>query len=233
VEPIKRILFFGGMFTILIAILFELGSIGQFGQNYGLQNMPRPGIGIPYLASLDLLMLYTLVLLSLDELGPLRGLLARAQGMVTFILSLLGLLAMIVMIFSALSLIILMVSMFVAVPFGTLAYLLIWGHFATGAAHLLLAFVMLLKLAGTTFLLLSRPLFLKNFGFLLLLATTLLATLLLQILQSWFPTILVSITDAVGALVIGILAATWLIVFLIGSIPAIINSLRSLATKPS
>lgn len=232
-EPIRRIAFFAGLSAILLAILFELGSIGQLGHNAGLPDMPRPGVGITYLAGLDLLMLYTLILLSLNELGPLRGLLARVQGVVTFILSLIGLLTMIVMIFVALSLITLMVSMLVAVPFGTIAYLAIWGDFETGKAHVLLATVMLFKLIGAGLLLFSRPFFLKNLGFVLLLATTLLGTLLLEILQSWFPVFLVSITDAIGAVIIGVLAAIWLVVFLIGAIPAIINAIRSLVPRTS
>lgn len=229
---VQRICFFAGLLLILVASLIELGSAGQFGHTGG-GNMPRPGLGIPYLASLDLLMVYTLVLLSLDELGPIRAVLARVQGVVTFILCLLGLLVMIAMIFLALSLITLMVSMFVAVPFGTIAYLAIWGNFETGQAHRLLSVVMTFKLFGAGLLLFSRPLFLKNIGFVLLLATTLVCTLLLGILHSWFPRILVSITDSLGAIVIGILAAIWLIVFLIGAIPAIVNAIRSVVPKPS
>ena len=230
-ELTRRILFFLGMFAIVIAVLFELGSVGQLGAQT-MHDMPRPGIGISYLAALDLLLMYTLLLLSVNELGPLRAVLARVQGLVTFILSLLGLLATLVMIYAALELIILMVSLLVAVPFGTLAYLAIWGDFDTGKGHALLAAVMLFKLVGAGLLLCARPLFLKNLGFLLLLTTSLVATLLLMILMSWFPGLLVSITDAIGALVIGVLAAVWLVVFLIGAIPAIVNALRSVARAP-
>ncbi|WP_431267340.1 hypothetical protein [Dankookia sp. P2] len=217
---------------MLLAILLEFGSAGQLGP-VGDGNAPRSGIGIPYLAVLDLLLLYTLLLLSLDLLGPLRALIARVQGVATFLLSLLGLLAVVVMIFLALNLIVLMVTLLLALPFGPVAYLAVWGHFKAGAAQKVLAMAMLFKLVGVGLLLFGRPLLLKNLGFVLMIATTLGCTFLLSILVSWPPVLLVSITDAIGAIVIAILAAVWLVVFLVGAIPAMIRALRSLLPSAS
>jgi len=232
---LQRGLFLLGGVLIIFAILVEFGSmavLGQTGSAAGIPaGMPRPGIGIPYLAVLDLLLLYTLLFFAVDFLPPLRPLVARVQGMVTLVLSLLGLIAMIVMIFLALQLLLLMVSLLVAVPFGTILYLAVWGHFDTHDAAVLLSAVMSLKLSAIVLLLISRPLFLKNIGFMLMIGTSMLCTLVLEILQSWFPFFLVSITDALGGLVIGILTAVWLVVFLIGSLPAILNAIRSVVSS--
>jgi hypothetical protein len=184
-QPVQRVLFFLGCLTILLAILLEFSSLHLLpglGAVAVLKDMPRPGIGISYVAVLDLLLLYTLALLGLDAVAPTRGVVARLQGIVTFILSLLGLLAVIALIFVALNLLALMVSLLLAVPFGTLIYLGLWGDFAIDQARVLLGSIMLLKLIGVALLLLSRPLFLKNKGFMLLMITSVGATFALGFL---------------------------------------------------
>jgi hypothetical protein len=53
-------------------------------------------------------------------------------------------------------------------------------------------------------------------------------TFLLGFLHALPPSFLVSITDAVGGIVAGILAALWMIVFIFGALGAIIRAIRSL-----
>ena len=54
-----------------------------------------------------------------------------------------------------------------------------------------------------------------------LILTSLLATLIIGFLHGLVPAFLVSITDAIAAIVVGILALVWAIWFLLRSIPAV------------
>jgi hypothetical protein len=56
--------------------------------------------------------------------------------------------------------------------------------------------------------------------------TSLLANIVVSFLHGLVPFVLVSILDAVAAIVVGVLAAIWALIKLIGSIPAIIFGLR-------
>lgn len=230
-DQAKLALFFLGAFLILVAVLLEVGSIallGTAGQAVGLREMPRPGLGIAYLGLLDAVLLYTLFVIAADFVPPLRRVLGRLQWLVTFLVSLIGLIATIILIFVAIALLVLMVSLLVAVPFGTLAYFAVWGDFAVGKAKTVLSMLMLLKLGGIVLLLAANLNFLKNKGLVLLFASSVGATFLLGFLHALPPGFLVSITDAIGAIVAAILAAIWMLVFLIGAIPAFVRAVRSL-----
>ena len=52
---------------------------------------------------------------------------AKLQAILTLILSFFLVLGSIVLIFAALAKLLLMVALFFAIPFGTIAYLIIWG----------------------------------------------------------------------------------------------------------
>jgi hypothetical protein len=185
-----------------------------------------PGLGIPYLALIDAALVFTIGLIALSVFIPGR-VTGRVQGVITLIFSIVLLLASLLLTILAFVLLIVMVSLLFAVPFGTIAYLAGFGFFATGAAKAVLAFVMLLKLAFVVCLVISQPRFLQNRGLVLIVLTSLVGTLLVSFLQGLVPSILVSITDAIGAVIVGILAIVWCIVLLIGSIPAIIRALTS------
>ena len=128
---------------------------------------------------------------------------------------------------------VIMVSLFLAVPFGTLAYLALWGFFPVGEAAVLLGLVLLLKLVWAGMLVLAQPRFLQNKGLVLLILTTLLCTVVLEFLHNLVPVILVSIVDDVAALVFAIIAIIWGLVLLIGSIPAIVKAIRVTAALPA
>jgi len=146
---------------------------------------------------------------------------------VSLIVSFLGLIATIVLIFTALALLLVMVTLLLAIPFGTLAYLAVWGHFPTGAAAATLGLIMFLKLAFCVLLLLAEQRFLQNKGLIILTGASLGATWLAGFLIAFPPSILASITDMIAALIFSIVGAVWLLVMLIGSLLAIIASLRT------
>src|SRR5262245_6922511 len=95
---------------------------------------PRPGRGIPALAFIDAL-LWGLVLLQVIALfvpGAVQG---RIQGIGTLIGSIILILVSFFAILLNIALVMVMISLLLATPFGTLAYLAVWGHFSVGAAQ--------------------------------------------------------------------------------------------------
>ncbi len=184
-----------------------------------------PGLGIPYLAVLDVIVLFTVTLVGTALLIPER-VQGRVQGCATFIFALLVILAGIGLAFAAFGLLILMVSLLLSVPFGTLAYLAIYGFFNRGGASVILSLLMMLKLGFAICLVIAQERFFQNTGLVALVLTTLIATVIVSFLQGFPPGVLVSITDAIAALIVAILAIIWAILLLIGSLGSIGNALQ-------
>ncbi len=184
-----------------------------------------PGMGITYMALVDAEVLFTVGLIGAALLVPPR-VQARTQGCVTCVFSVLVILGTIGMIFLALGLLILMISLFLAVPFGTIAYLAVYGFFNRGGASGVLALLMLLKLGMGASLILAQQRFLQNKGLVLLILTSLLCNVIIGFLHGLVPIILVSITDAIGAICVAILAIIWAIFLLIGSVGSILKIIR-------
>jgi hypothetical protein len=188
------------------------------------------GRGIPYLALIDLVALFTVGLMALGLLVPDR-LHARLQGGVTLVAGAALVIVALGLLAAAVAALVTMVTLFFAAPFGTIGYLIVWGFFPRGDAAILLSLLMFLKLVFVVMLILAQPRFLQNKGLVALLATSLLANVVLAVLHGLVPVILVSITDDVGAIVFAAAGLVWGIVLVIGSVPAIVNALR--ASQPS
>jgi polyferredoxin len=224
-------LFFLGGFILLLAVVVELGSVlafGTLGSTSGLTDVPRPGIGVRALVFVDVVLIYTLAMVVINEIPPLRPIFGRIQGILTLILSLIGVIVDIIFIFVTLALLILMVSLLLAAPFGTLLYFATWGDFDTGAVRAVLSLVMALKLAGLGIMVVSNPRLLKDKGLVFAAACSLLVAFLLGFLVAFPPSFLAAITDAVGALIAGVVGLVWMLIFLIVSILAVIRAIRSL-----
>lgn len=227
-DSLRKPLFFIAFALLLLTVLIELGSTAVLGVVPSAEvdpDLPTPGYGIPYLALLDWLVLYTISLMGASLVIPER-VHGRIQGIVTLVVSLLTLIGAIAMLFLAITLLALMVSLLLAVPFGTAIYLGTYGHFDRAAAAGTLSVIMLLKLAFAGFLVFSHQRFLQNKGLVAIVLCSLLATVIVSFLHGFFPRFLVSITDDIAAIVVAILAAIWAIFFLFGSIPAVIKALR-------
>ncbi len=196
------------------------------------KNPPTPGMGIPYLALVDGLLLLTLGLMGASLLIPER-VHGQVQGVISLVGAVVALLAGIAMLMAAIGLLLLMVSLFTAVPFGTIAYLAIWGFFNRGGASATLGLLMTLKVAAGICLVLAQPRFLQNKGLVLLFLTSLLAGALVSILHGWVPIILVSITDAIGAIIVAILGLIWAVVLLVGALVSIFRVLKLKRSIPT
>jgi hypothetical protein len=238
------------LLAVVLAVMVELGSglltgggdasgalrdsAGDLGVELGgVGDVTEPsGRGTTYLALIDAVAIWTTGLFCLSLVVPDR-IQGRVQGVATLIFSILLILGSLVLLVIAFIELSIMVSLFLAAPFGTLAYLALWGFFPVGDASLILGLVLLLKLAWAALLVLAQPRFLQNKGLVLLILTTLLCTIVLEFLHNLVPVILVSILDDLGAVVFAVIAIVWGLVLLIGSIPAIVKAVRVTAALTS
>ncbi len=186
---------------------------------------PRPGFGIPYLALLDGLLLFTIVLITLSLVAPQR-IQGRVQGPVTLILTILCVLGGIMMVMVTFALLMLMVGLFLAAPFGTAAYVAIWGSFPRGGAATMLTLIMVLKVVFAVLLVLSQPRFLQNKGLVIVIALSLLCNVIVAFLHGVVPRFLASITDALAAIIVAIVGIVWAVLMAIGALIATVKSIR-------
>lgn len=220
--------YFAAVFCLFVAVLLEVGASELFTKlTMGAESRETPGFAINFLALIDGIILYSMVWNVLSLILP-QGITGRAQGCITLILSFFALLGTIALILFAFGLLMLMIGLLVAVPFGTIAYLAAWGHFARGAAAATLTLAMLLKIAFLVLAVLAHQRFLQNKGLLVLIGLSMGLTWVIGFVHAFLPIILVSIGDTLLALVIAIIAAIWLLLLLIGSIVATIKAILSL-----
>jgi len=119
-----------------------------------------------------------------------------------------------------------MIGLFVAAPFGTIAYLAIWGFFPTGESATVLGLLLFLKLVFLGLLVFAQQRFLKIVALMIHIALSFVLQLLLGLIQGFLPFVLVSIGDQLWALVIAIVALIGTLVSLVSSIPAVVNAVR-------
>ena len=179
-----------------------------------------PGLGLPAMALLDGIVMFTVGLMGLALVVPER-IHVKYQGVATLIFSITILLLAIVGIMLAMVLLFIMIALLLAFPFGTIFYLIKWGMFPKGQAMAMLGFISMLRLGFAVCLVLAHQRFIQNKGLVLMLLTAMLGGIIVTFLHGIMPSVLVSITDAVAAIVVCILAAIWAIILLIGSIVSI------------
>lgn len=191
-----------------------------------LANQDRPpGMGIPYLALLDGIALFTAALMGLGLLVP-PAMIGRVQGCATLIFTVIIILAAIIMIVAAIALIMVMVALLLSIPFGTIVYLIIYGFFDRSGASAVLALLMVLKLGFAASLVAAQQRFLQNTGLVLIVITSLIGNVVISFLHGLVPRFLVSITDGIAAIVVAVLAVLWAVFLLIGSLIAIVRIIQ-------
>ncbi len=210
------------------AMLSAAGDLGVSADNApdGADGAQKPGLAISYMALLDGILTFTLTMMTTALVIP-DNIQGRVQGCLSLVLSFFGCLGGIGMLFIAITLVLLMIGMFLAVPFGTLVYLAIWGFFNRGAAQATLAILMTLKIVAAICLPLAHQRFLLNKGLVVMVVLSLVANVIISFLHGLVPIILVSITDAIAAIIVIIIGIIMAILMLIGSLPAIIKTLTS------
>ena len=217
--------FFVATVVLLVLVIgVEIGSnwwVGSISDG----ELTTPGLGIAAMLWIDGILLFTIGMLALARLLPEQQF-GATQGLVTLILMLLTVIGGVFFVLSAISLLIVMVTLLLAVPFGTIAYMAEYSRFDTGAARITLTTLMALKMLAVYALFLAHQKFFAVKGLVLLLLSSLLANLVVSLLHAIVPGFLVSITDVVAAIIIGIIAIIWALSKLIGAIPASIKGLR-------
>lgn len=188
-----------------------------------LADTTSPGIAIRDMVLVDGVLLFTLALISAGLFLP-EAVQGKVQGIITIIFALLLLLAAIGLLIAAVVKLLLMVGMLLAVPFGTLAYLAIYGSFPRGTAAAILGVLFTLKLLAAGSLIVAHQRFLQNKGLVLILLTTLLANIIITFLHGLVPIILVSISDAIAAIIMTILGIVWAIALLIGGVVSLVKT---------
>lgn len=214
--------------ALLAAFALEIGARwflltpGQSGASSSVQSQ----LGIPSLALVDACFLWTLVIMALNGLID-RAVVGKIQGILTLIVSILIVFAGIRALIVSFVLLLVMIALLSSF-FGWVVYLAVFGFFDTGSAATVLAAVTFFKLACLVLLVLAEQDFIKSFRFLLLVGISLLCDLLLSFLQGLPPGVLVSVTDAVGAIVIAIVAIIYAVVQLVFAIVSIVRAVLEL-----
>jgi hypothetical protein len=184
----------------------------------------QPGIGIPYLALIDGIVLFTVALIG-TSLILKESTQARMQGCVTLIFSILLLLLGIVLLVVAIAFLFYLLGLLASI-FGIVVYIALYAFFNKGGALATLGLLMALKLGFGGSMLAAQQGFIKNKGLLLLVLTSLVANLIVAFLIALVPLFIDSITDAVGGIVVAILALIWTIILLIGGIVGVLKALQ-------
>ena len=183
-----------------------------------------PGFGVPYMVVLDAIFAFTLASMASGLFIP-QSVQATGQGVVTCLVALTALIGGVVMIFAALLELMTMIALLLAIPFGTIVYLIVYGSFDTTTSNAILAVVMSLKVLAIICVLLAHQAFIQRIGLLLLVLSSLVINVLVTFLLSFPPGFLVSITDAVAGIVVALCGVVWSIPLLIAAILAIVKVL--------
>jgi hypothetical protein len=213
-------------FFLAAWLLGALIVLIEFGTGIATSLIPEnpPGIGIPYLALVDGILLFTLSLMGISLVVP-ANVVGRIQGCFTCLVSLVLVILGIVLILLAIVQLLLMIGL-IASFFGILVYLAIWADFPHSAAAAILAFLLLIKVGVAVCLVLAHQRFIQNKGLVAIILTSLVANIVVSFLQALPPGILVSVTDTVAAIVVGVIAVIWAIILLISAIIDIVKILR-------
>jgi hypothetical protein len=225
-DSMRKPIFVVALIAIFLNVLVELGSIGILKQptNSAVASLDVSvnGKAIPAMALLDGLVLYATLIIGIALLVPER-LQSKVQGIVTLIFAILLVIACIGVLITDIVQLVLMVSLLMAPIFGTIAYFAIWASFGVDSARVVLGLVMTLKIIFAVCVVLAHQRFLQNKGLVLIIATSFLANLVIAFLYGFVPGFLVSITDALAAIVICILAIVWAVVYLIGGAVSVVK----------
>jgi hypothetical protein len=223
-DGLRHPFLFLALALMVIVIMVEVGAAATLGSSAKSLDIPVPGFGIPYLALVDTLVLFTTLLFCSPFLISHR-LQGRIQGCITLLLSIGMLLLTITLIFSAFTSLTLMATLLISPIFGTFAYFAIYGDFDVEAAAIILSLSMFLKIGFAGCLIAAQQRFLQNTGLVLIVLTSLINTLIVTFLHNLVPGMLASITDAIAAIIIAIIALIWLIVFCLGSLISIVKAI--------
>ena len=192
-------------------------------------NGKPPGLAIPTLINLDTFVLFTLILFCLP-LVVKPSVIAQTQGVATVIISIVVLIWSVIGLLKCLVELFIMIGLLLAIPFGTILYMILFADFDVKPAAAILSTLMFLKIVLAVCLPIAHERFLRNIGVILLLATSFIAMIVISFLHSFLPIFLTSITDAIAGIIVCVLAIIWAIILLIGGIIGVVKVLLKAKT---
>jgi hypothetical protein len=209
---------------ILIAIIvgLEAGSLFFFKLKFD-GDLSEPSLGIMNLILVDGILLYSWSTIRIGTFLP-EKFFTPAIKICNFIFFIAMLTLSFLMILKAVSLLMLMISLLLAAPFGTIAYMFKYAGFQTKPAMAILGMLFALKLSFTASLVVGEKRLFEDYRtFLLLLLFSFISHFLINFLHAIVPGFLVSITDAIGAVVVAVIAIIWLLYLFLGSLWSVIT----------
>lgn len=216
-SDMRRFIGLVSWFLIALVVGVEVSSLA-FVTTESTEGLRSPGLGIASLAFIDGILLYSWSTIKAGSIIP-EKVLTPATKIANFLFFLFLLIMAITTIFVAIALIMLMISLLLAIPFGTIVYMIVYADFPKGAAQATLGALMSLKILFAISLVIGEKRLFEDYRkFLLLLLCSFIANIIIGFVHGLVPGFLVSITDAVGAIVVVIIALLWIITMFIGSI---------------
>lgn len=212
-ESLRKTPFFIAMILLGLILLVEVGTAVAipFVDKAG----DAVGSGIPALALLDAQLVFTALLMAAPLIFP-QSVTGRIQGIATVVVALVLIIAGIMAGLAAFSFLTYLVGLLTIHPAGLPIYASSEYHlFPNNLAATTLGFIMSCKLGSVAALVVAHQRFLENKGFMLLIGTSLLATVIISFLHGFVPGPLVTVTDVFGALVVVVLALIWAVLGLI------------------
>ncbi len=226
----RNVLFVVAAVLFLLVVLVEVGA-GQLVTSHArdsetarvVGDADPSGFALSALALLDGMFLVGVIMMGVGSVSS--SLHSRIHGLVTLISSIIVIIVAIILAIICIVLLTLMLALLFAPPFGTIIYTAVFGSFPRGAALSVLAILFALRVGGGVLLFLWQPRVLKAKGLLLLFFTCLGCGVLVSFVFGLVPGLLVSILDALAAIIICIVAAIWAIVLAIFGLISIVKSL--------
>lgn len=187
------------------------------------------GFGVRSLMFVDGILLFSLALMAVSLAAKLidaEHIHARLQGLVTLIFCIVLIFIALPWLLVVLAKLLAMVAMLLSFPFGTLAYLIIYGSFPRAEMNAVLSLLFTLRIVFAVLLVLAHQGFIKNIALVVYVLLAFVASLVVSLLYNLVPGILVSITDAIAAIVVGIIGIIMALLLGISAILAIIAALK-------
>lgn len=224
-DTLRKPLFLLALALVITNVLVELASTAILREARVSLDAPTPGMGIRYLAFIDLFLAAAVTLMGVALVVPER-VHGKIVGITLLILAILVLIAAFLGLIVAFVKLMIMVALISSPPFGTAAYFALFAGFPVGTAAGTLGLILALKIAFSVCLILAHQRFLQNKGLVTLILVSIIATIVVKFLHSFVPRFLASITDAIGAVILAIVGIVWSILVLIGAIISIVKVLR-------
>lgn len=225
-----RALFVIAAILAVSVVLIELSLATVWGAVAGADEAAAtPGFAILYLAAVDGVLAFQVVMWAVGALAPaLQG---RLHGPLALVVGAGGLVATAFALVVAVVAVTTMVSLLLAAPFGTAAYIALYGAFPTGEAAATLATLMTFKLAVAVLLVVANPRLLTLKSLWLLLLCTLGATWGVGLVHALLPRFLAAAGDAAAAVVIAVLGLVWFLVVLVNALPGVVAQIVGTAKQ--